>query len=377
MAKDYYATLGVSRNATQDELKKAYRKLAVQFHPDKNPGNKEAEEKFKEINEAYDVLKDDQKRAAYDRYGSDAFSGGGFREQSGGFNGGFDFSGGFSDFSEIFEEMFSGGARSRGRPQAQPGSDIRYDVSMTLEEAYYGKKLNIRFTTLVRCDACHGTGSEGNKKPSPCPMCGGRGSVRYNQGFITIEKTCPTCGGSGSVLSDPCKRCSGSGRIKGEKNLEISIPAGVATGSKIRIVGEGEAGFKGAQAGNLYIFGNVQPHKVFTRKENDLYCTVPISIVKASLGCEINVPDLEGNNCVLKVPHGIQSGTHLKIKGKGMPVVNSSRKGDIVVEIQVETPTSLSKRQKEVLEEFEKLYDEKTNSPQSFEFFKKLKGLFK
>lgn len=377
MAKDYYSILGVNRSVSQDELKKAYRKLAVQYHPDKNPGDKQAEEKFKEINEAYDVLKDEQKRAAYDRYGSDAFQNGGFGGQ-GGFSGGFDFTGGFSNFSDIFEEFFGTGAtgQTRARPQAQPGSDIRYDVTITLEEAYHGKKSNIKFTTLVRCDSCKGTGSEGKQKPAPCPTCGGRGSVRRNQGFITIETNCPTCGGAGSVLSDPCKKCSGSGRVKGEKNLEITIPAGVTTGSKIRIVGEGEAGFKGAVDGNLYIFINVLPHKVFTRRDNDLYCHAPISMVKATLGGEIEVPDLDGNVCKVNIPHGTQSGAQFRIKGKGMPVINSSKRGDIIVEAMVETPVSLTKRQKEILEEFASEKDERTNSPQSFEFFKRIKNLF-
>ena len=378
MQKDYYSILGVSKTASQDELKKAYRKLAVQHHPDKNKGDKASEEKFKEISEAYDVLKDEQKRAAYDRYGSEGFQNGGFGNAGGGFeNGGFNFSDNFSSFSDIFEEMFGGGFSDRGgrggAPQSQPGSDIRYDIAISLEDAYHGFKTNVRFTTLVKCGYCGGTGSEGSKKPSPCPTCGGRGSVRYQQGFITIEKTCQTCGGTGSVLSDPCKKCSGSGRVKGEKNLEINIPAGISTGSKIRIAGEGEAGFKGAPSGNLYIFVNVLNHKIFQRNENDLYCTVPISMIMATLGGEIKVPDLDGNDSTIKIPHGTQSGAQFRIKGKGMPVVNSSKRGDMIVKIEVETPVSLSKKQKEILEQFAGEKDEKTNSPKSFEFFKKLK----
>jgi molecular chaperone DnaJ len=378
MTKDYYSILGVGRTANQEELKKAYRKLAIQYHPDKNAGNKQAEEKFKEISEAYDVLKDEQKRAAYDRYGSDAFQGGGFNNNSN-FSGGFDFGSGFSGFADIFEEMFGGGfsgAGSSKNHQSQPGSDIRYDITISLQDAYHGVKTKIKFMTLVKCEFCNGTGSEGNNRPSPCPTCGGRGNVRYNQGFMTIERTCQTCGGSGSVLRDPCKKCSGSGRAKGEKNLEITIPAGVSTGSKIRIVGEGEAGFKGAAAGNLYIFVNVLPHKIFTRIENDLRCVVPISMIKAALGGEIVVPDLNGNNCIIKVQQGTQSGTTFKIKNKGMPVVNSSRVGDMIVEVIVETPVSLSKRQREILEEFADEKDEKANSPKSFEFFKKIKEFF-
>ncbi|MDR0942650.1 MAG: molecular chaperone DnaJ [Holosporales bacterium] len=377
MAKDYYSILGVSKDATQEDLKKAYRKLAVKYHPDKNPGDKQAEEKFKEINEAYDVLKDEQKRAAYDRYGSEGVQNGGFNGSSG-FSGGFDFSGNFSNFSDIFEEMFGSAFSSHGRQgyQQQPGSDIRYDISISLEDAYKGMTSRIKFTTLVKCPSCNGAGSEGNKKPSPCPACGGRGSVRSNHGFITVEKTCQTCGGSGSVLSDPCKKCSGSGRIKGEKNLEINIPAGVATGSKIRIVGEGEAGFKGAPSGNLYIFVNVLKHKIFDRIENDLHCIAPITMVKAALGGEIEVPDLNGENCLIKIPSGAQTGASFRIKGKGMPFINSSRKGDIIVEVAVEIPVSLSKKQKEILEQFANEKDEKTNSPKSFEFFKKIKDMF-
>lgn len=376
MSKDYYAILGLNRGATQDEIKKAYRKLAMQYHPDRNPGNKQAEEKFKEINEAYDILKDEQKKAAYDRYGSDAFQNG-FNGQSG-FAGGFDFSqSGFSGFSDIFEDIFNGFAGGpQSRPQSQPGSDIRYDISISLEDAYHGKKTDIKFMTLVQCPSCNGTGSEGHRAPSPCPTCNGRGNVRYNQGFITIERPCATCGGTGSVLSDPCKKCSGSGRIRGEKNLEVTIPAGVSTGSKIRIIGEGEAGFKGAPAGNLYVFINVLPHKIFTRRENDLICRVPISMVKAALGGEIEVPDLDGVISTIKIPHGTQSGAEFRLRGKGMPILNSSRKGDIIVEVAVETPVSLSKKQKEILEQFANEKDEQTNSPKSFEFFKKLKNLF-
>jgi molecular chaperone DnaJ len=383
MAKDYYSTLGVGRTATQDEIKKAYRKLAVKYHPDKNPGDKQAEEQFKEINAAYEVLKDDQKRAAYDRYGSEGFQGGGGSGFSGGhgFEGGFDFSSQFTGFSDIFEEMFgstfsTGGSGGQRAAQHQPGSDMRYDISITLEDAYKGKKTRLKYTTLVKCEACAGTGSEGSKRPSPCPTCGGRGSVRQNHGFITLERTCQTCAGAGSVLSDPCKRCSGSGRIKGEKNLEVDIPPGISSGSKIRIVGEGEAGFKGAPPGNLYIFVSVLPHKIFTRNDSNLCCSVPISMASAALGTRIEVPDLDGLQCGIDIPPGTQSGAQFKVRGKGMPIVNSSRRGDLVVEIIVETPVSLSKRQREILEQFAGERDDKINSPNSFEFFRKLKDLF-
>ncbi|MDR1233631.1 MAG: molecular chaperone DnaJ [Holosporales bacterium] len=371
MAKDYYAILGVGKNATQDELKKAYRKLAVTYHPDKNQGNKAAEEKFKEVSEAYDVLRDENKRAAYDRYGSDHFQNSG----ASGFSEGFDFSSGFQGFSDIFEEMF-GGAFGQGpgrQTSSEPGSDIRYNLTISLEEAYRGTKTNIRFTTLIKCEHCGGSGSEGNKKPSPCPVCGGRGSARYQHGFITIERPCQNCGGTGSVLSDPCKKCSGSGRIKGEKNLEINIPPGVDTGSKIRLTGEGEAGFKGAPSGSLYVFLTVKNHNIFTRKDNDLYCTVPISMVKAALGGEIQVPDLDGNNNTISVSNGTQTGSQFKIRGRGMPILNSSRRGDFYVEAVVETPVSLTKKQKELLEQFGNEKDDKTNNPKAFEFLKKLK----
>lgn len=369
--KDFYSILGVSRTATQDEIKKAYRALALKYHPDRNPGDKAAEEKFKEINEAYDVLKDEQKKAAYDRYGSEAFQGGGFNPN------GFDFSENFSSFSDIFEEMFGGGFSSRGqRNRQQPGSDIRYDIGISLEEAYRGTKKNIKFSTFIECDSCHGSGSEGNSKPSPCPTCKGRGGVRYQQGFVTIEKTCQMCGGSGTILSNPCKKCSGSGRVKGEKNLEVTIPAGVDSGSKIRLSGCGEAGFKGAPAGDLYIFVSVFSHNVFSRNGADLYCTAHISMVMAALGGEIQVPNLDGKMNTVKIPQGTQSGTQFRIKNKGMPILNSTRFGDLIVEIAVETPVSLSKKQKEILEQFANEKDEKTNNPKTSEFFKKLKDLF-
>jgi molecular chaperone DnaJ len=370
MAKDYYAVLGVAKNATPEELKKAYRKLAVMYHPDKNQGNKAAEEKFKEINEAYDVLRDENKRASYDRYGTD-------QPQSGasGFSGGFDFSEGFRGFSDIFEEMFGGAFgqdTSHHQANAQ-GADIRYDLTISLEEAYRGTKTNVRFTTLVKCEHCGGSGSEGNKKPSPCPMCGGRGSVRYQHGFITIEKPCQNCRGSGSVLSDPCRKCSGSGRLKGEKHLEVTIPPGVDSDSKIRLSGEGEAGFKGAPSGDLYVFISVKNHNIFTRKGGDLYCIVPISIFTATLGGEIQVPDLDGNSNTIVIPSGTQTGTQFKVKGKGMPILNSSRRGDFYVETVLETPVSLTKKQKELLEQFESEKDDKSNNPKAFEFLKRIK----
>ena len=366
--KDFYSLLGVSQSASADEIKKAYRKLALKYHPDKNQGDKVSEEKFKGINEAYDTLKDDQKRAAYDRYGSNHQGGGGDQ-------GGFNFSEGFSNFSDIFEEMFSGGfggGQSRAQ-QGRNGSDIRYDLSLTLEEAYHGVKKNLRFSTLIVCPSCDGTGSASHKKPSVCPTCNGRGTARYQRGFITIEKTCQTCGGAGSISSDPCKKCTGSGRVKGEKNLEINIPAGVDSGSQIKATGDGEAGFKGGDKGDLYIFINVLSHKIFTRNEHDIHCKATISMITASLGGEINVPDLSKEMSKITIPQGTQSNSLFRVKGKGMPILRSAhRKGDMIVEVVVETPVSLTKKQKEILKAFEQEKDEKTNHPKAFEFVKKI-----
>jgi molecular chaperone DnaJ len=373
--EDYYSILGVSKNASAEEIKKAYRKLAIKYHPDKNPGNKEYEEKFKEATSAYDVLKDPQKKATYDRYGHEQY-----RQQSssssyggGGTSSGFGF-----DFSDIFEEMFGGafGQGTRGKTaasQKQPGSDIRYNLELSLEQAFSGEKINLKFTTLVICDKCHGNGSEMGSKPTACPTCGGRGSVRYQQGFMTIEQTCSTCNGEGSINSNPCKKCTGSGRVKGEKNLEVVIPAGVDNDSRVRIAGEGEAGFKGASPGDLYVFVSVKHHKIFRRSGSDIYITVPVSIGKAALGGEISVPSIDGVLQTVKIPSGTQTGHQFRIRNKGMSVIQSKNKGDMIVEVSVETPVSLSKKQKELLEEFESAHDEKSNTPETFSFLKKIK----
>jgi molecular chaperone DnaJ len=370
--KDYYSILGVPKEATEGEIKAAYRKLAVKYHPDKNPNNKEAEEKFKEATAAYEVLKDPTKKASYDRFGSNPEPGAGFH--SSGFDR-TDFGAGFSSFSDIFEEMFenaTGGRRSSG-PRQHPGSDIRCDVTISLEEAFRGTKAKLKFTTFIVCSQCHGTGSNGGSKPNVCPTCGGRGSVRYQQGFMTIERTCATCGGIGSIISNPCIKCSGSGRIKGEKNLEVSIPAGIDTGNRIKVPGEGEAGFKSAAPGDLYVFVNVKPHAFFKRSNSDIYVSIPISIVTATLGGEIDVPTIDGTFQKVKVPHGTQTGHQFRIRAGGMPSIKSASSGDMIVEVIVETPVSLSKEQKELLQKFAISKEEKTNNPKTFDFFKKIK----
>ncbi|MDR2075018.1 MAG: molecular chaperone DnaJ [Holosporales bacterium] len=376
--QDYYSILGVSKNASEDDIKKAYRKLAVKYHPDKNPGNKEAEEKFKEATSAYETLKDSQKRAAYDRYGHQASRNGG---GSGGFGSsgfhheGFDFAEGFSSFSDIFEEMFKENSFRTRNSQQQPGSDIRYDLSITLEEAFRGKTVNLKFTTFIVCDRCHGSGSEENSRPSVCPTCGGRGSIRQQHGFVTLERTCSTCGGTGSILSNPCQKCSGSGRIKGEKNLEVSIPAGVDSDSRVRIPGEGEAGFKGAPSGDLYVFVIVKPHELFKRHDSDIYINVPISIVTASIGGEIKVPTIDGSVHTIKIPHGTQTGHQFRVRSKGMSMIRSNNRGDMIVEVVVETPVSLSRKQKNLFNEFETEGNDKSNNPKVFDFVKKIKDL--
>lgn len=356
--KDYYTILGVSKNASADEIKKSYRNLVLKYHPDKNPGDKTAEEKFKEINEAYEVLKDDQKRAAYDRYGSSAFNGGDGSSSGAGFDpSGFGFSsagGGFGDFSEIFEQMFGGdifgeGSSRRGK---QPGSDIRYDVTISLQEACHGSHKDLRYTTFVRCEACGGKGYDNKYAPTACPNCGGRGSVRTRNGFLTIEQTCQQCGGQGSIISHPCKRCSGSGRIKGEKHISVTIPAGIEPGSQIRVPNEGEAGYMGSPSGNLYVVVNILPHNIFKLDGHDLKCTIYIPMTTAILGGTIKVTDIDEQLHIINISHGTQTGSQFRIKGAGMPYYQSNRRGDIMVEIIVETPVDLTSSQRELIEEF-------------------------
>ncbi len=370
MAKqDYYELLGVNRGANADELKRAYRKLAMQYHPDRNPGDKAAEQKFKEINEAYDVLKDDQKRAAYDRFGHAAFEQGGGRGQGGG---DFGFAGGFADiFDEMFGE-FMGGRRGQGGG-AQRGADLRYNLEISLDEAFSGKQASIRVPTAATCESCAGTGAEAGSKPTTCKTCQGHGKVRATQGFFTIERTCPTCHGQGQTIEKPCRACGGQGRVRRERALNVNIPAGVEDGTRIRLAGEGEAGMRGAPPGDLYIFLSLSPHRFFQRDGANLHCRVPIPMTTAALGGTIEVPTIDGGRARVNVPAGAQTGHQFRLKNKGMSVLRSQSRGDLFIEAVVETPVNLNKKQQELLREFEKTINPKETSPQSAGFFSRVK----
>ncbi len=371
MAKqDYYQTLGVARGSSADELKKAYRKLAMRYHPDRNPGDTEAEHKFKEINEAYDVLKDDQKRGAYDRFGHAAFEGGAGGPGAG--RGGFDFGGGFAD---IFDEMFGDFMGRRGRTGAARGADLRYDLAISLEEAFRGKQATIRVPGSVDCEACNGTGSETGAPPATCQTCNGVGRVRAQQGFFTIERTCPTCGGTGKIIKDPCRVCGGTGQVRKERTLEVNIPAGVEEGTRIRLAGEGEPGLRGAPPGDLYLFLSIKPHRFFQRDGADLHCRAPIPMTTAALGGQIEVPSVDGGRSRVSIGPGTQSATQYRLRGKGMSILRSTQRGDMYVEVQVETPMNLNRKQRDLLEEFQKAGGEGTN-PQSHGFFAKVREFF-
>jgi molecular chaperone DnaJ len=369
MAKqDFYETLGVSKSASADDLKRAYRKLAMQYHPDRNSGDKNAEQKFKDLNEAYDVLKDDQKRAAYDRFGHAAF------EQGRG-PGDFGFTGGFADiFDEMFGEFMGGGRRGQGG--ASRGSDLRYNLEITLEECFRGKQTTIRVPNLVACDQCHGSGAEPGSKPVSCPTCHGRGRIRVQQGFFTIERSCTACQGAGRVIEKPCRACASQGRVRREKTLSVNIPPGVEDGTRMRLAGEGEVGVRGAAAGDLFIFITVAPHRIFHRDGANIHCRVPISITTAALGGALEVPTLEGSRSRVNVPAGIQSGHQFRLRGQGMSVLRSSLRGDMYVETVVETPQNLTKRQQELLREFEKEGDGGRTHPESEGFFARVKEFF-
>ncbi|HXV31556.1 MAG TPA: molecular chaperone DnaJ, partial [Sinorhizobium sp.] len=375
MKRDLYETLGVQKNADEKELKSAFRKLAMKYHPDRNPGDAEAEKSFKEINEAYETLKDPQKRAAYDRYGHAAFEQGGMGAGFGnGFAGGS--AGGFSDiFEDIFGEMMGGGRQRRSAGGRERGSDLRYNMEITLEEAYTGKTAQIRVPTSVACEKCSGSGARAGTRPVTCPTCAGYGKVRASQGFFTIERTCPTCQGRGETIEDPCPGCSGAGRVTRERTLSVNIPPGVEDGTRIRLAGEGEAGLRGGPAGDLYIFLSIKPHEFFQRDGADVFSRVPISMVTAALGGQIEVPTLDGSVTRVKIPEGTETGKQFRLKGKGMPVLRSKTIGDMYIQVEVETPKSLTRRQRDLLEEFER-ESHKDTSPQSAGFFSKVKEFF-
>ena len=374
MAKrDFYEVLGVPKGADEGVLKSAYRKLAMQFHPDRNPGDDACEHKFKEINEAYETLKDPQKRAAYDRFGHAAFENGGMGAQGFGANG--FAAGGFSDiFEDIFGDMM-GGRRQRSSGGRERGADLRYNMEITLEEAYTGKTAQIRVPASISCTDCSGSGAKPGTQPVTCSMCSGSGRVRAAQGFFSIERTCPQCQGRGQTIKDPCPKCNGQGRVVEERSLSVNIPAGIDDGTRIRLAGEGEAGLRGGPAGDLYIFLSVKPHELFQRDGADLYCKVPISMTTAALGGAFEVTTLDGSQTRVKVPDGSQNGRQFRLKGKGMPVLRQPNVGDLYIQVAVETPQNLSRRQRELLEEFEKLSSQE-NSPQSSGFFSRMKDFF-
>ena len=374
MAKrDYYEVLGVARDASEDDLKKTYRKLAMQWHPDRNQGNADAEAKFKELNEAYDVLKDAEKRAAYDRFGHAAFEQGG---PGGGGGGGGPFGGG--GFEDIFEEMFGrfgGGGRGQ-RAAAGRGADLRTQVEVSLEEAFAGAKKNIRFATSVSCEACKGTGAEGGAASGAqtCGTCQGSGKVRAQQGFFLVERTCPTCGGQGRIIKNPCKICRGAGRVQRERNLNVSVPAGVDDGTRIRLTGEGEAGQRGAPAGDLYVDIAVRPHPIFQRDGANILVRVPLRMTQAALGGHVEVPSIDGGRSKVTIPAGTQTGDQFRLRGKGFSVLRSAARGDMYVQVMVETPQNLSPKQRELLEQFEAEAEKGgRTSPESEGFFAKVK----
>ncbi|MBN9258574.1 MULTISPECIES: molecular chaperone DnaJ [unclassified Mesorhizobium] len=370
MKADFYETLGVQKGADDKELKSAFRKLAMQFHPDRNPGDNACEHKFKEINEAYETLKDPQKRAAYDRFGHAAFEQGGMNGSAHGFG-----AGGFADiFEDIFGDMM-GGRQRRSSGGRERGADLRYNMEISLEEAFSGKTAQIRVPASIACTECSGSGAKPGTQPVTCSMCNGHGKVRATQGFFSIERTCPQCQGRGQTIKDPCPKCAGQGRVTEERSLSVNIPSGIEDGTRIRLANEGEAGLRGGPSGDLYIFLAVKPHEFFQRDGADLYCKVPISMTTAALGGSFEVTTLDGTQTKVKVPEGTQNGRQFRLKGKGMPVLRQPNVGDLYIQTSVETPQNLSRRQRELLEEFEQLSSQ-DNSPQSSGFFARMKDFF-
>ena len=363
--RDYYDILGVPKGSEAAAIKKAYRTKAKELHPDRNSDNPNAESQFKEVNEAYEVLKDADKKAAYDRYGHAAFEGGGGQ----GFGGG-DFSSAFSDvFDDLFGD-FMGGGRG-GRKQQSRGSDLRYNLSISLEEAFAGLQKTINIPSAVTCGSCNGTGAAGGSSPTTCPTCSGLGKVRATQGFFTVERSCPTCSGVGQIIKNPCSSCGGQGTQKKDRALSVNVPPGVETGTRIRLAGEGETAPRGGVSGDLYIFIEVSKHKIFERDGLNLFCRVPVSMAKASLGGEVEVPTIDGGRSRVRIPAGSQSGRQMRLKGKGMPAIKTIQKGDMFIEMAVETPVNLTAKQKELLQEFEELSED--NNPETNTFFSSVK----
>ena len=375
MAKrDYYDVLGINKNANSEEIKSAYRKLAIKYHPDKNPGNKSAEDKFKEASEAYGILSDKSKKENYDNFGHAAFQNSG--SQGGGFGGFGGFNG--SDFSDIFEDFFGefGGRRSNKRSSSNRGSDLRYDLSITLEEAYSGKKQNIQFSSTDKCSTCKGNGSKPGHSVDRCTYCGGNGKIRSNQGFFTVQQTCPQCSGSGEEISNPCNDCSGTGSKQTSKKISVTIPKGVDDGTRIRLAGKGEAGTRGGASGDLYLFINIKSHELFKRSDVNLFFEFPISIADAALGTTIEIPTIDGKKAKIKIPDGTQDGKQFRLKGKGMPFMRRGDYGDLYVQVKTEVPVYLNKEQKDLLERFRKIENEKSN-PSIRKFFEKAKSFWK
>ena len=380
MAKrDYYEVLGVAKGASADEIKKGFRAKAKELHPDRNSDNPNAEAQFKEANEAYDVLKTADKKAAYDRYGHAAFEGGmggGGGRPGGGMGGGQgDFGSAFSDvFDDLFGDFMGQRGGGGGGRRAARGADLRYNLNVTLEDAFAGMQKSINVPTSVQCDGCSGSGAEGGAEPSTCPTCSGMGKVRAQQGFFTVERTCPTCSGMGQIIKNPCKTCRGAGRTEKERTLSVNIPAGVETGTRIRLSGEGEAGMRGGPSGDLYIFIEVAEHELFDRDGPNLFCRVPVSMSTAALGGNIEVPTIDGGRGRVQIPSGSQSGRQMRLRGKGMPPLRGGGVGDMIIELAVETPVNLTSRQKELLKEFEDLSSE--NNPESSSFFSSVKSFW-
>ncbi|WP_409425828.1 molecular chaperone DnaJ [Pseudoalteromonas sp. RW-H-Ap-1] len=373
--RDYYEVLGVSKDASERDIKKAYKRLAMKYHPDRTAGDKELETKFKEVKEAYEILTDDQKRQMYDQYGHAAFEQGG-----GGGHGGFGGGGGQGDFGDIFGDVFGdifGGGGGRRQSRQQRGSDLRYNMDLSLEEAVRGKEVEIKVPTWVSCEPCDGSGAKAGSKPKTCTTCHGAGQVQMRQGFFAVQQTCPTCQGQGQIISDPCNKCHGQGRVEKTKTLSVKIPAGVDTGDRIRLTGEGEAGMHGAPAGDLYVQVSVREHKIFVREANNLYCEVPISFTTAGLGGEIEVPTLDGR-AKLKIPSETQTGKMFRMRGKGVKSVRSGAQGDLICKVVIETPVNLNERQRELLKELEESMgkDSSKNRPKEQGFFDGVKKFF-